>query len=77
MVLKSGLELRDFLDQMKRYEDEHKQKKEPEPPHLVLAISGGKSYQNAEVFVLMRDALFLELVAKAKQYDNCPHPSTN
>jgi hypothetical protein len=65
LKLKSGNELKSFLDQMLRYEEQHKLEKDPDPPDVILMLTGGRSYQNAEIFVMMRDELFIDLVEKA------------
>jgi hypothetical protein len=74
LKLKSGNELKAFLDQMLRYEEQHKQAKDPDSPHVILMLTGGRSYQNAEIFVLMRDELFINLVERAKNADNLSSP---
>lgn len=67
LTLKSGAELRAFLDQMQRYELQHKREKDPDPPHLILALTGGRSYQNAEIYILLRDQLFFDLLNSATE----------
>jgi hypothetical protein len=74
LKLKSGNELKAFLDQMLRYEEQHKLEKDPDPPDVILMLTGGRSYQNAEIFVMMRDDLFVKLVERANH--DCILPAT-
>ena len=46
MVLDSGKQFRQFLDQVHGYE-----KRNPDT-HFVLLISGGRDYQNARVWII-------------------------
>jgi hypothetical protein len=55
MKLGSTTEFRDFLDQIKRYEDA-----EPEE-RFIGAITGGRSYQNGRAWVFMPIETFAEL----------------
>jgi hypothetical protein len=55
LKLESGLTLRDFHDQMFKYE-----KSQPDQK-VVLAYTGGRTYQNGAVWVSMREAEFLRL----------------
>ena len=55
LKLESGFTLRDFHDQMFKYEQSQPDQK------VILAYTGGKSYQNSAVWVSMREAEFLRL----------------